>query len=104
MPFAGAVSSAHSRRRAALAPGPTRPHPQQLPVAAHEDAHVVLAVPPLSQGQVAAVPGEADACPEEGPNRRHGRGGTVCKEEGQKAESGGRAAHVDSFRDKDVLM
>lgn len=38
------------------------PHPQELPVAADKDAHVVPAVPSLRQGQVAAVPGKGYSC------------------------------------------
>lgn len=47
------------------APG-CAPHPQQLPVTADEDAHVVPAVPPLCQRQVAAVPGKGYSCQLEG--------------------------------------
>lgn len=36
-------------------------HPQQLPVPAHEDAHVVLAVAPFSHSHMAAVLREGDS-------------------------------------------
>lgn len=55
-------------------------HPQQLPVAADKDADVVLAVPPLGHGQVAAVPGKGNSCHEE--ERAWNRG--ARQEEGQR--------------------
>lgn len=72
-------------------PGGRGAHPQQLPVAADEDADVVLAVPPLGQGQVAAIPGKGDSCQEEdragikGPDRRRTR--VLSKEEGGAAQA-----------------
>lgn len=111
----GAAGSTHPRRRESRSPQdppgpeslrtgapapPTRggqrsggrgAHPQQLPVAADEDADVVLAVPPLGQGQVAAIPGKGDSCQEEdragikSPDRRRTR--VLSKEEGGAAQA-----------------
>lgn len=94
-----AVRSAVPSARRRLA-RPREPHPQQLPVTAHEDAHEVLAVPPLGQGQVAAVPGEADSC--RGEERAWSQGASAGAAEGlfgeerQKAEGRRGAAHADT--------
>lgn len=80
------------------------PHPQQLPVAAHEDAHEVLAVPPLGQGQVAAVPGKADSCRGEGRARvrqaqREPQGGSSGKNgRKQRSEGAGAPGHPHGGR------
>lgn len=38
------------------------PYPQELPITADEDAHVIFAVAPFCQRHVAAVPREGDSC------------------------------------------
>ena len=67
------------------------PYPQELPVAADEDAHVVLAVAPLRQRHVAAVPGKGDPWREDRDTPLQPQGAVRNQKQGSRGGTGARS-------------